>query len=63
MALSTGGKEEQCIANTTHWACQYYTSNCCVYTVNTKTVRSNLNSLNIFTQGTSSLNLKLILIR
>jgi multidrug transporter EmrE-like cation transporter len=53
-------------ASQTCWPCQYI--RCCtsayrVHTLNTKTIHSNLNSLNTFTKETSSPNVKLILIR
>jgi len=37
-------------ASQTPWPCQYCTSTYCVHTVNTRTIRSNLNSLNTFTK-------------
>jgi hypothetical protein len=37
-------------ASQTPWPCQYWTSTYCVHTVNTKTIRSDLNSLNTFTK-------------
>ncbi len=53
-------------ASQTHWPCrqiQCCTSAYCVYTWNTKTIHSNLNSLNTFIKETNSPNVKLVLIR
>jgi hypothetical protein len=50
-------------ASQTRWPCQYCTSTYCVHTVNTKTICSNLNSLNTFTTETRSPNVKPVLIR
>jgi hypothetical protein len=44
-------------ASQTHWPCQYIicgTSTCCVHTLNTKRIGSDLNSLNTFTKETGS---------
>ncbi len=60
-AWDSGNKASQ-----TPWPCQQIrccTSNYCVHTLNTKTIHSNLNSLNTFTKETGSPDVKLVLIR
>jgi hypothetical protein len=46
-------------ASQTRWPCQYCTSTYCIHTVNTKTIHSNLNSLNTFAKETGSNKVKL----
>jgi hypothetical protein len=53
--------QKQCITDTL--ALPIDTSTFFVHTLNTKTIRSNLNSLNTFTKETGSPNMKLVLIR